>query len=143
LLCARATTPYAQPVTWNEAGGTVSRAFADWRRADEENRTFLRLSAKWSAEAYDQEWRHAEEAFTKAFDPDRHYGDEHVSLFEDAVDGLWPDAYGWMVEAAVLKNGVTAYDVYLEKALQEIVNIYSVTIDGQKGSLRLSTPKGL
>jgi hypothetical protein len=129
-------------VTWNEAGGTVSRAFADWRRADEENRAFLRLSAKWSADAYDQEWKHAEEAFSRAFDPDRHYGDEHVGLFEEAVGGLWPDAYAWMVEAAALKNGVTTYETYLEKALQEIANGYSVTVDDRKGRLRLSTPKG-
>jgi hypothetical protein len=140
--CARGLpTVYAQPVTWNEAGGTVSRAFADWRRTDEENRAFLRLSAKWSADGYDQEWKHAEEAFSRVFDPDQHYGDEHVGLFEEAVDGLWPDAYGWMVEAAALKNGVTAYEVYLEKALQEIVNGYSVTVEGQTVRLRLSTPK--
>jgi hypothetical protein len=135
--------PYAHSVTWNEAGGTVSRAFADWRRADDENHAFLALSSKWSTKAYEKEWRNAEEEFSRVFDPERHYGDEHVGLFEEAVGGLWPDAYGWMVEAAALKNGVTAFEVYLERAIEEVVSSWSVTIGGQKFMPRMIAPKGL
>ncbi|WP_432003655.1 hypothetical protein [Streptomyces sioyaensis] len=126
-------------MTWNEAGGRVSRAFEDWRRADAENRAFLRLSAKWSEAAYEQEWKQAEESLNRVFDPDLHYGDEHVDMFDAAVDGLWPDSHQWMVEASVLKNGVTAFEVYLEKGLQEVLKTWRVTIDGQRGSLQLKT----
>ncbi|WP_410540139.1 hypothetical protein [Streptomyces sp. KL2] len=40
---------------WDESTGMVSRPFIDWQRTDEENRAFLALSARWSAEAYDRE----------------------------------------------------------------------------------------
>ncbi|MEU3299761.1 hypothetical protein ABZ729_08055 [Streptomyces sp. NPDC006678] len=126
-------------MTWNEAGGRVSRAFEDWRRADAENRAFLRLSAEWSEAAYEREWKQAEESLNRVFDPDRHYGDEHVDMFDAAVGGLWPSSYQWMVEASVLKNGVTAFEVYLEKGLQEVLETWRVTIGGQRGSLRLKT----
>ncbi|WP_030574071.1 hypothetical protein [Streptomyces aureocirculatus] len=39
----------------------------------------------------------------------------------------------------MLKAGVTAFEVYLEQALQEVLNGYRVTIDGQQCSLRLAS----
>lgn len=126
-------------MTWNEAGGRVSRAFEDWRRADAENRAFLRLSAEWSEAAYERKWRQAKESLNRVFDPDRHYGDEHVDMFDAAVGGLWPSSYQWMVEASVLKNGVTAFEVYLEKGLQEVLETWRVTVGERRGSLRLKT----
>ncbi|MFI1652147.1 hypothetical protein ACH4XT_35180 [Streptomyces avidinii] len=129
-------------MTWNEAHGAVSRAFDDWRRADAENRAFLRLTASWSQTAYEREWTQAEESLSSVFDPELHNGDEHVDMFHDAVGGLWPDSYQWIVEAAVLRNGVTAFEVYLEKGLQEVVEPWEVTYEGQPHMVRLYTPKG-
>ncbi|MGW6925198.1 hypothetical protein ACWGA9_28685 [Streptomyces sp. NPDC054950] len=129
-------------MTWNEDSGTVSRAFDDWKWNDRENRAFLRLSAQWSDNAYRQTWDDAQESFAARFDPDRHYGDEHVDMFDDAVDGLWPTAYAWITEASVVKNAVTAFEVYLEKALQEAVG-KTISPDGQKHTVRLVTPQHL
>ncbi|MFE7076379.1 hypothetical protein ACFU96_40460 [Streptomyces sp. NPDC057620] len=126
-------------MTWNEDSGTVSRAFDDWKWNDRENRAFLRLSAQWSGRAYQQAWDEAEEPFAQRFDPDRHYGDEHLEIFEDAVGGLWPHSYDWITEASVVKNAVTAYEVYLEKALQEAIGS-SLTIEGKKYIIKVATP---
>ncbi|MGW6358693.1 hypothetical protein ACWFR5_26860 [Streptomyces sp. NPDC055092] len=126
-------------MTWNEASGTVSRAFDDWKWNDRENRAFLRLSAQWSGTAYQQTWDEAEASFAERFDPDRHYGDEHVEIFEDAVDGLWPHSYAWITEASVVKNAVTAFEVYLEKVLQEALGA-SFAYKGTECSIRLAAP---
>ncbi|MFF7764290.1 hypothetical protein [Streptomyces griseorubiginosus] len=126
-------------MTWNEDSGTVSRAFDDWKWNDRENRAFLRLSAQWSDKAYQQTWDEAQESFAARFDPDRHYGDEHVDMFDDAVDGLWPTAYTWITEASVVKNAVTAFEVYLEKALHEALGS-SFVKDGTKYTIKLAAP---
>jgi hypothetical protein len=126
-------------MTWNEDSGTVSRAFDDWKWNDRENRAFLRLSAQWSDKAYQQTWDEAEESFAARFDPDRHYGDEHLDIFEDAVDGLWPHSYAWITESSVVKNAVTAFEVYLEKALQEALGS-SLTLGGKEHSIKLAAP---
>ncbi|MER7901102.1 hypothetical protein ABTX62_34820 [Streptomyces sp. NPDC096046] len=126
-------------MTWNEASGTVSRAFDDWKWNDRENRAFLRLSTQWSDQAYQQTWNEAEESFAARFDPDRHYGDEHLDIFEDAVDGLWPHSYAWITEASVVKNAVTAFEVYLEKALREALGS-ALSLDGKQHTIKLATP---
>ncbi|MEU9919579.1 hypothetical protein [Streptomyces sp. NPDC051001] len=128
-------------MTWNEASGTVSQTFDSWRATDAQNRAYLRLSAEWSNAAYDRTWKEAEATMNAAFDPDRHHGDEHVDMFDHAVDGLWPSDYLWLSEASVLKAGVTAFEVYLEQSLQEVLKGYRVTVDGQECALRLVTSK--
>jgi hypothetical protein len=128
-------------VTWNESNGTVSRAFDEWRLTERSVRAFLRLSAAWSEVGYAKSWAQAEESLAEVFDPDRHYGDEHVDMFHDSVDGLWPTDYTWMLEAAALKDGVTAFEVYLEKALQEVLKRPRFEVDGQRVRLRLKTAK--
>lgn len=130
-------------MTWNEASGTVSQTFDSWRYTDAQNRAYLRLSAEWSNAAYYRTWKEAEASLKAVFDPDRHHGDEHVDMFDHAVDGLRPSDYLWLSEASVLKAGVTAFDVYLEQALQEVLMGYRVTVDGQKCALRLVTPKNV
>lgn len=126
-------------MTWNEDSGTVSRTFDDWKASDRDNRAFLRLSTQWSSEAYQQTWHEAEKSFEERFDPDRHYGDEHVGMFHDAVDGLWPNDYAWITEASVVKSAVTAFEVYLEKALEEAVG-RTFTKDGTTHTVKLATP---
>ncbi|MFE0165930.1 hypothetical protein [[Kitasatospora] papulosa] len=105
-------------MSWNEDSGTVSRAFEDGKWSDRENRAFLRLSSRWSERAYQEAWDEAEKATDKRFDPYRHYGDEHVDIFDDTVDGLLPHSYAWITEASVVKNAVTDFEVYLEQALR-------------------------
>jgi hypothetical protein len=108
-------------VGWNEKGGTVSRSFDQWLLVDSEIKAFHRFSLLWSEQAYTELWEKAQEDFNEVFDPDRHYGDEHVGYFEDSVGGLWPDRFQWMIHAATIKDAVTAFEVYLEKSAQEVL----------------------
>ena len=66
-------------------------------------------------EKYDQFW---DEAGREPGDPEN---DDHVEAFERKVDGLWPHDYEWMHAAAVLRDAVTAFEVYLEKASAEVL----------------------
>ncbi|MFF3058314.1 hypothetical protein [Streptomyces sp. NPDC057909] len=128
-------------MTWNESAGTVSRAFDEWLHSERNIRAFLRLSTAWSERGYDSSWSRAEESFAAVFDPDRHYGDEHVDIFDSSVGGLWPTDYTWMLQAATLKDAVTAFEVYLEKALEEALHRRRYEKDGQRVSLRLAVGK--
>jgi hypothetical protein len=66
-------------------------------------------------------------------DPD---GPELPDLFNDAVDGLWPSNYEWMLLSSVVKNGVTAFEVYLEKAANEVRRVHGLAdLKGKGGFL--------
>lgn len=61
----------------------------------------------------------AREDFEKIFDPDRDDPEAYVDLFQDRVDGLWTKDFMWMLRAAILRDAVTAFDVYVEQGLNE------------------------
>nr|BEK62792.1 hypothetical protein KPHV_00190 [Kitasatospora purpeofusca]BEK71237.1 hypothetical protein KPHV_84640 [Kitasatospora purpeofusca] len=123
---------------WNEDGGTVTRAFDEWKRTDLQIRAFLKLSTTWSQKAYQETWDQAENDFSSAFDPYRHDPDQFVDLFHDRVDGLWPYEYEWMLLASALKDAVTAFDIFMEASLDEVLTLFSYRLeDGQKVQLRL------
>jgi hypothetical protein len=46
---------------------------------------------------------------------------DQPDVFHEEVDGLWPDDYHWMLRAAVIRDAVTAFEVYLEKATGEVL----------------------
>jgi hypothetical protein len=48
-------------------------------------------------------------------------GPDQPDVFTREVDGLWPDDYYWMLRAAVIRDAVTAFEVYLEKATGEVL----------------------
>lgn len=127
---------------WSERGGSTSRAFSQWSLADQDIRSYLRLSTLWSKSGYDALWKQAEESFEKVFDPYRHDGDEHVDMFEDSINGLWPHDYEWMLQASALKEAVTAYEVYAEKAVDEALDRFRWEIGGVAHKLRPKIGKG-
>ncbi len=118
---------------WNEDGGAVSGAFNEWSFVDQDIRAFLSLSTRWATRLYDETWKQAEGEFSAIFDPDRHTGDEHVGLFASEVEGLWPNDYAWMLRAAVVRDAVTAFEVYLEKGLDEAFNRRGLAITRKEG----------
>jgi len=113
-------------------------AYSEWSQADNEIRAFLRLSTEWSEKGYDSEWTKATEIANTYFDPDVHSGDEHVSHFSDSVDDLWPNDFTWMLMSSVIKDGVTAFEVYIEHAAQEILNCFRVHFDGHAHQIWLA-----
>ena len=102
-------------MSWDERQGRVSRAFNDWLMIDRDQRAFLAFGLRAASQAYDRVW---DEAAHEPGDPD---GPELVDVFDDRVNGLWPHDYEWMYLAAVVRDAVTNFEVYLEKAIEEVL----------------------
>lgn len=98
---------------WDEGEGRVTQAFDEWRLIDSDIRAYVRVGLRISREFYDATWNGLA---TSPADPD---GPELPDLFAAAVEGLWPNDFEWMYLAGALKDAVTAFEVYLEKAAQE------------------------
>ncbi|WP_182883276.1 hypothetical protein [Microbispora sp. H10949] len=109
-------------MTWNAKKGLVSRSFAEWQAVDRDIRTYLSLTARWSERGYQELWNQAESELSAIFDPDVHHGDEHVGFFSDKVNDLWPNDYEWMLHASVVRDAVSAFEVYLEKGMDEALH---------------------
>lgn len=117
--------------SWNERSGSVSEEFDEWKAVDADVRSFLLLTHRWSQSQYDFEWKNAEEEFAEHFNPDRHDPDGNVDLFHRKVGGLWPEDYAWMVNAAALRDSVTAFEVYLEKSLVTTLKRFIWTVEDE------------
>ena len=100
---------------WSEKEGHVSDAFNDWRFVEADQRSFLRLGLKFSRESYARIWREAGE------EPWYDDGPEQLDVFQDRVDGLHEADFEWMHLAGVLREAVTGFEVYLEKAREEVL----------------------
>lgn len=100
---------------WDEAAGRVSQSFNDWFLIDGDQRAFLGLGLAFAKEAYERIW---DDAGREPADPD---GAEQIDIFEKRVHGLHQHDYEWMHCAGILREAVTNYEVYLEKARQEIL----------------------
>lgn len=109
---------------WDEQQGRVSTAFNDWYLVDQDQRTFLRIGLQLAREKYDEVW---EQASHEPGDPD---GPELVDVFDDRIGGLWPHDYEWMHLAGVLRDSVTNFEVYLEKASSEVLGSHGLKWDG-------------
>lgn len=116
---------------WNEGFGTVTRAFDEWRMTDSDLRAFLALTTRWMDERYEQVWNELGKQ------PGSEDGTELPDLFHRAVDGLEPLDYHWMLQAAVVRDGVSAFEVYLEKAGTEVLHRHGYTWKARLGR----TPK--
>jgi hypothetical protein len=95
---------------WDEAHGRVSRAFGAWRVVDRDQRAFLSFGLRMAHATYDRLWRET------SHEPGEAPKTELVDLF----DGLWPREYEAMHAASVLRDAVTNFEVYLERARAEI-----------------------
>jgi hypothetical protein len=102
-------------MTWNPKAHRVSRAYSEWCLVDHDQRAFLRLGLRFASETYDRIW---EETGNEPGDPD---GPELPDVFDSKIEGLWPLDYEWMHMAGVLRDAVTAFEVYIEKAREEVL----------------------
>lgn len=109
-------------MSWNESSGVVSHAFDDWKQTDSEIRAYLETSQAWVESAYASAEQEAEREFSATFDPDvDDPGWGPVGLYLQKTGGLWPREFFWMLRSGVLRDAVTAYEVYLEKAVNEVL----------------------
>ncbi|WP_143448407.1 hypothetical protein [Kineosporia sp. A_224] len=111
---------------WN-GEDQVTQAFDEWKAVDADIRAYLLLSARWTQLAYATTWSESEREFSASFDPDRDDTEGHVDLFHRKVLGLWQDDYLWMLRSGALRDAVTAYEVYTEQSLSELMSRYVVT----------------
>jgi hypothetical protein len=93
----------------------AGHGFADWYFLERDQRAFMRLGLGFSREAYARIWREAGE------EPWYEGCPEQLEVFEDRVDGLHEHNYEWMLLGATLREAVTGFEVYLEKAREEVL----------------------
>jgi hypothetical protein len=123
-------------MSWNEQAHSVTRAFDDWALTDRDIRAFLKISDQFVQKEYERIWN---ELANSPGDPD---GPELPDLFNDAVDGLWPSDYEWMLLPSVVKDGVTAFEVYLEKAANEVRKVHGWGIWRVRGAFSTGATSG-
>ncbi len=92
----------------------TTRAFGEWRAIDHDSRVFLELTTTVMSERFDVLWKEIGE---RPGDPDGY--DEVIDIFDREVK-IQPIDYHWMLEAAVVRDAVTAFEVYLEKVGSEL-----------------------
>ena len=102
-------------VGWDEGQGRVSRAFDEWKLVDADQRAFLRLGLSFAAAEYDRLWQESEQ------EPYYDGGPELIDSFEAKVGNLHQHDFEWMFLAAVLRDAVANFEVYLEKAREEVL----------------------
>lgn len=102
-------------MSWCENQGRVSRAFDQWKLIDHDQRTFLRLGLEFASREYDRLWQ---ESGQEPYDED---GPDHLESFENKVGGLHQHDFDWMHLSGVTTDAVTNFEVYLEKAREEIL----------------------
>lgn len=100
---------------WDEEQGSVSRAFDEWRLIDRDQRAFLHLGLEFATVEYDRRWKEAGE------EPYWEGGPEQLDSFEDKIEALWEHDYAWMHLSGVLRDAVSNFEVYLEKAREEVL----------------------
>lgn len=86
-------------------------------------RAFLHLGLEFAHPAYERIWRAAGE------EPAHEDGPEQIDVFEDRVQGLHLRDYEWILLAAVLREAVTGFEVYLEKAREEVLRHQGAPIE--------------
>lgn len=116
--------------SWDADAGLVTRAFDDWRLAERELRAFLRVGLEFSAEGYGARWERLSRQ------PSDGEGPELIDLMDAEVEGLSSLQFDWLLMNLVVCDGVTLYEVYLEKALHEVGSRVGATVVGEKAPFR-------
>jgi hypothetical protein len=121
---------------WDESRGRVSRAFDEWKLVENDQRAFLRLGLEFATREYDRLWKESEQ------EPYYEGGPELIDSFEAKVDNLHRHDFVWMLLAGVLRDAVTSFEVYLEKAREEVLAHQGRPIPVENESPRWGPQKG-
>jgi hypothetical protein len=101
-------------MTWNERAGRVTQAFDEWRLADRDIRSFQRLGRAFADEGYQSRWD------AIAHQPSDGEGPDMFDLMDRETDGLTDIDFNWLLGNLCVRDGVTVYETYLEKGLEEV-----------------------
>jgi hypothetical protein len=102
-------------MTWDELKGAVTRAFDEWTLVDGDIRAFLRLGLAFADAEYARISKEAEQ------EPSEDGYPELIDVFEARVGNLHQHDFDWMLLSAVLRDAVTNFESYLEKAREEVL----------------------
>ncbi|MCZ2857422.1 hypothetical protein [Blastococcus sp. VKM Ac-2987] len=97
--------------------GHVTRAYDEWQLTSRDQRAYLHLTLRWMEERFQAEWRAILES------PGHEDSPDPIDIFEDHI-GMSPGDWHWMTLAAVVRDAVTAYEVYVIKAYAEVCNAH-------------------
>lgn len=100
---------------WSPKAGRVTRAYDDWHLADSELRVFLRLGLEFAEEGYRSRWERIQHRPGSE-------SDDVLDLMDEAVGGVIPHQFEWLLANFCIRDGTTLYETYLEKALEEVCN---------------------
>jgi hypothetical protein len=110
-------------VGWDEKQGRVSRAFDEWWLIERDLRAFLRLGLEFAETEYERLWQEC------ANQPADENSPELIDVFEAKVSNLHQNEFRWMFLAAVLRDTVSSFEVYLEKAREEVLRHHGRPIE--------------
>jgi hypothetical protein len=111
----------------------ASHAFVDWFLVEADQRAFMHLGLEFSRPAYERIWREAGE------EPWHDGGPEQLEVFEERVRGLHERDFEWMLLGAALREAVTGFEVYLEKAREEVLRHQGRPVEVPERSPRWGT----
>jgi hypothetical protein len=101
---------------WGRGFGSSTVAFDEWHLVDSDLRAYLDLTTRWMNERFNQTWDEV------GRQPAHDDSPEQIDVFHQAVGGLLPGDFDWMLQASVIRDAVSAYEVYLEKAGEELAH---------------------
>jgi hypothetical protein len=115
-------------MNWNENRSAVTRAFDEWKLVDRDVRAFVRLVDRLLEREFDHLWDEA----TRSAHPEADGWDVYSAL-EVSLERMSPSDYTWMLRAAVVRDAVTAFEVYLEKAAKEVMGPHGIAFKAKPG----------
>jgi hypothetical protein len=98
---------------------TVARF--EWADTDAQLRAFLKLTHQWVDPRYEQIW---DAIGHRPGGPD---DSDQADIFFEETGGLWPGQYDWLLHGLLVRDAVSAFEVYLEKAANELLRSQGFT----------------
>ena len=98
----------------------VSAEYVYWQQEEQKIRAFLVTTNRGMDAWLRDQWSVAEEEANDRFNPD--YDDEGLvaEIYQEQI-GVWPAEYFWQLAAAVLRDAVTLYEVFLETLANQVL----------------------
>lgn len=97
------------------ASQSWSLASFEWQEAEEHLRAFLQLTHRWVTPAFDELW---DEIGQRPGDWDS----DQADIFFGETGGLWTGLYDWLLHEMLVRDALSAFEIYLEKAVMEVLS---------------------
>jgi hypothetical protein len=103
----------------SESGlGTVTFAWDAWFFTDQDQRIWMDQTLSWATERYDAEWAKIQQ---EPGDPD---GPDPIDILMSRLGNLLPHENEWLTLSAVVRDAVTAYEIFLMQAFDEVLQAH-------------------